>query len=1777
MKKSFKKYEKAGLPGGPNELKRFTQGFIISQRGQWDYPGLPTAVPTPTGKITMKGVEDDLLGIDNLGNAQYMTPGNNYQFEGDMVYEIPMGKKGGIKKPSKKYSKSLMSRNILFTKNPLLKKPKSVKNKIFDPNSPYFQPGGEIEYNQLPNNYKDALKNFVYPEVIDLPEETDSERYGYDAALGVIYQNPNNPIQNMNNPWWKEHELFHHLQNQAGAMSTYGAVGQRPNPYVASDEAIGSYYDRRGAEFDIELNKIFEQNPDISEEEAYAQAEENLYRNPTSVEGEARDYEGYIEAGNPSIFSKKQFGGVLSPKDLDPDTLKKYLSDLRSLENSIKKGYRNNKWYPHSSIEGGANTIAYGHKLQPGESFSSGLTEQEARDLQKKDVLAHQTKAEKFVDDKYGKGTYDKLPQNSQMLLTDYAYNLGSLNKFPSFVEGVVKGDKDKMLKEYERRGLSERNKWTKNVINTTDFSKKSNNNSQYLYDISVLLNNLLSGWFNKQDGGELQKASYGHSIGNLIRKQPGGETDAMNAMMKARLAYTNEFGNPAAQRMIVAPDNPYDFGNGMTGTHYMASMDNYAVPQIQDKNGQLVLGDYGPESNEAIRFDRPEDAEYFAKNYKNISPGFIELELDDNQIEEYRKGGYIIEDISVPSLTRMDNGGNPIKQLQEKEKAAELSRLVASGAAGGLGGMASYVAKEISKSQNKPSSNGSPARATAKPKMLAAVEKLASAPKTKPGDVNLAVRDFVQDAKEIDLKSKKDPYKDPYKEKDKIIYVDGDKMELKYPDADARYKQWVMNIEDKNKNQSYFEDFGDWINENIFGAESDIERAYRSTYNPVKPKTYYYNGRQVTGNGPWNNYGDAPVQMVYPEMFFMGPSGGAAGIAGNTLKSGFNYGKNVIWPALNRALPLGEGITTATAGKVTPFNIASLIFGSQSAANLADPNSESRKSLEKAYNNPTTSNILDAVGNVGLDALGILGSPGVTNMFGSAAGAIGKLFAGSDDIIPATKGLVKGLEKVPGRARPTNEQFKAVINKNINYIKSPEYKKLRMQNTGETSAQVDKAVNSYVKKINKTKLTSNKDDAFGTYTPGSLFSNPSINIDPYLMTPEKYLATFDHEIKHALSPFSGRGRYSLYKNYPILEGTPVYKEPSLKEVFFGKGKSPRAIDQQAANYHALPYEQQVRALRLKEKMKTDLGISAETPLTEDDVYNWMSNYKYSLPEELGDVDDLLKQIKVGSANAEKTINVMEQPRNMADWMNKAWMFVPGAGVAGAAAYGANDGANYKSGGLIEKKSSLLKADDGIEISDNSLFNDKLQEIADELGVTVDDLVGIMQHESRLNPSAVNPYTGAVGLIQFMPNTAKGLGTSIDALKQMSAVDQLDYVKKFYKPIAGKAKDIGDLYMYTFLPAAVGKPDDFVIGVKGSDSKVFGINQDALYKQNAVFDSEKKGYYTVGDVKKRISNFTGKSLTAPNRKKNIKRIPGKVEDTVKVIKRKHYVDSDKKEETIPVDPRIEQLAAFSKIMAPTSENIFQLYNQGMSSQMKYGGLTKMDKGGGIQGIEGLKEDFADRLSQFINDAKSQGINLKIGSGYRSYEKQKQLWEDALKKYGSAEVARKWVAPPGSSYHNKGLAVDLHDENSRALGKEENQEATAWAHANAKKYGLHFRMGNEPWHIEPIEFTGEDDEHTDENDITGDILIPDLQTESKVEYDDDYSDWSPNKKEVVTSDPRLQQLEAFSKIISPSSQNINMMFQDAIKGNMKKGGFILEVDDRDIQKYLDGGYIVEEID
>ena len=101
--------------------------------------------------------------------------------------------------------------------------------------------------------------------------------------------------------------------------------------------------------------------------------------------------------------------------------------------------------------------------------------------------------------------------------------------------------------------------------------------------------------------------------------------------------------------------------------------------------------------------------------------------------------------------------------------------------------------------------------------------------------------------------------------------------------------------------------------------------------------------------------------------------------------------------------------------------------------------------------------------------------------------------------------------------------------------------------------------------------------------------------------------------------------------------------------------------------------------------------------------------------------------------------------------------------------------------------------------------------------------------------------------------------------------------------------------------------------------------------------------------------------------------------------------------------------------------------------------------------DGLQEDFASRLRRLI--AASNG-RVSLLSGYRSPDKQRQLWEAAVRKYGSEAAARKWVAPPGKSNHNRGIAADLSGD-------------LELAKKLAPMFGLVFPMGHEPWHIEPM--------------------------------------------------------------------------------------------------------------
>src|SRR4029077_16118626 len=102
-------------------------------------------------------------------------------------------------------------------------------------------------------------------------------------------------------------------------------------------------------------------------------------------------------------------------------------------------------------------------------------------------------------------------------------------------------------------------------------------------------------------------------------------------------------------------------------------------------------------------------------------------------------------------------------------------------------------------------------------------------------------------------------------------------------------------------------------------------------------------------------------------------------------------------------------------------------------------------------------------------------------------------------------------------------------------------------------------------------------------------------------------------------------------------------------------------------------------------------------------------------------------------------------------------------------------------------------------------------------------------------------------------------------------------------------------------------------------------------------------------------------------------------------------------------------------------------------------------------------------------ARSDGIeapSLEILSSYRTRDEQEALREAGVKKYGSESAARKWVAPPGGSGHEKGRAVDFNIGNLSfsELGKMKEHPAYLWLKDNASRYGW-VPYSAEPWHWE----------------------------------------------------------------------------------------------------------------
>ena len=118
-----------------------------------------------------------------------------------------------------------------------------------------------------------------------------------------------------------------------------------------------------------------------------------------------------------------------------------------------------------------------------------------------------------------------------------------------------------------------------------------------------------------------------------------------------------------------------------------------------------------------------------------------------------------------------------------------------------------------------------------------------------------------------------------------------------------------------------------------------------------------------------------------------------------------------------------------------------------------------------------------------------------------------------------------------------------------------------------------------------------------------------------------------------------------------------------------------------------------------------------------------------------------------------------------------------------------------------------------------------------------------------------------------------------------------------------------------------------------------------------------------------------------------------------------------------------------------------------------------------------------QLQQMFDDARAAGLELFVREGYRTTQDQKDIMDERIQQYRdegysrseAKKLAEEYVAEPGPSEHELGIAVDINADTSKCSS----DAVYTWVANNAYKYGFIKRypedkteitgVNNEPWH------------------------------------------------------------------------------------------------------------------
>lgn len=169
----------------------------------------------------------------------------------------------------------------------------------------------------------------------------------------------------------------------------------------------------------------------------------------------------------------------------------------------------------------------------------------------------------------------------------------------------------------------------------------------------------------------------------------------------------------------------------------------------------------------------------------------------------------------------------------------------------------------------------------------------------------------------------------------------------------------------------------------------------------------------------------------------------------------------------------------------------------------------------------------------------------------------------------------------------------------------------------------------------------------------------------------------------------------------------------------------------------------------------------------------------------------------------------------------------------------------------------------------------------------------------------------------------------------------------------------------------------------------------------------------------------------------------------------------------------------ASLLSSASENwAIALVNEGHPLDTSYVPAEMTE----IESERSVDSRIADDLKQMLSDAKDAGLSMYVASAYRSYEKQREVFNNTMQDWISQgysplnayDETKKSVAVPGTSEHATGLAVDIISSEYEALDdRQGDTEEQKWLMEHCWEYGFILRYPSdksdvtnivyEPWH------------------------------------------------------------------------------------------------------------------